>query len=46
MECADYTEIVVHDSGARLSSLIYYDGPLNRIRLGRNKGWGVTEIYK
>ncbi len=35
MECADYT--------ARLSSLMYYDGPLNRIRLGRNKGWGVTE---
>ncbi len=31
MECADYTEIVVHDAGARLSSLIYYDGPLNRI---------------
>jgi hypothetical protein len=43
MECLDYTEIVVHDSGARLSSLMYYDGPLNRIRLGRNKGWGVSE---
>ena len=42
LECADYTDIVVHDSSTRLSSLIYYDGPLNRIRLGRNKGWGVT----
>jgi hypothetical protein len=43
MECADYTEIVVHDSGTRLASLIYYDGVYNKIYIGRNKGWGVTQ---
>jgi hypothetical protein len=40
MECADYTEIAVHDGNTRLSSLIYYDGPGNNIYIGRDKGWG------
>ncbi len=43
MECQDYTEIVVHDSGARLASLMYYDGVFNKISIGRNKGWATTQ---
>ena len=42
MECADYTEICVHDSGTRVASLMYYDGPNNAITIGRNKGWVST----
>ena len=42
MECADYTEIAVHDGGTRLASLLYYDGPNNTINIGRDKGWGIT----
>jgi hypothetical protein len=26
MECADYTEIAVHDAGTRVDFLMYYDG--------------------
>jgi hypothetical protein len=46
-ECLDYTEIVVHDSGTRLASLMYYDGISNYIYIGRDKGYGVTntKIY-
>ncbi len=40
MECANYTEICVHDSGTRVASLMYYDGVYNKIYIGRNKGWG------
>jgi hypothetical protein len=42
MECADYTEICVHDSGTRIASLMYYDGPSNQIYIGRDKYWGST----
>jgi hypothetical protein len=38
MECQDYTEIVIHDSGARLASCMYYDGIYNTINIGRDKG--------
>jgi hypothetical protein len=45
MECANYTEICVHDSGTRVASLIYYDGVYNNINIGRNKGWrGITNV--
>ncbi len=37
MECADFTEICVHDAGTRVASLMYYDGVNSNIHLGRNK---------
>ncbi len=40
MECADSTEIVVHDGGTRLASLLWYNGPSNQIMIGRDKYWG------
>ncbi len=43
LECLDYTEICVHDAGARVASLMYYDGVYNKIYIGHNKGWGVTQ---
>jgi len=43
LECGDNTEIVVHDSGTRLASLMYYQGAgHNTIHIGRNMAWGVT----
>jgi hypothetical protein len=40
MECADNTEIVVHDNNKRLASLMYYQGgDVNKITIGRNMGW-------
>ena len=42
MECADYTEICIHDSRTRLASPMYYNGTLNQIYMGRDKGWGTT----
>ena len=45
-ECADNTEIAVHDSGNRLASLMYFEGgSTNRINIGRNMGWGTTPLY-
>jgi hypothetical protein len=41
-ECADYTVICVHDSGTRVASLMYCDGPSNQIYIGRDKYWGST----
>lgn len=43
MECLDTTEISCHDSGARLTSFIYYNGA-NRLYLGRDIGWGATPV--
>ncbi len=41
MECNN-TEIVVHDNGNRLASLMYYEGDTtNRITIGRNMGWNA-----
>jgi hypothetical protein len=44
MECADKTEIAVHDAGTRVASMMSYDGPANRIIVGRNMGWGTTDL--
>jgi hypothetical protein len=42
LECSANTEIVVHDSGNRLASLMYYEGDgNNRITIGRNMGWSA-----
>ena len=41
LECANNTEIAVHDSGARLASLMYYEGATNKITIGRDMGWGT-----
>jgi hypothetical protein len=43
MECADATEIAVHDSGASIHSLMYYSTNGN-ITIGRNMGWGVANV--
>jgi hypothetical protein len=42
MECADNTEIAVHDSGHRVASFMYYEGGVssNKITIGRDMGWG------
>jgi hypothetical protein len=40
LECADNTEIAVHDNGTRLTSLLYYQGSTNSINIGRNMGSG------
>ena len=44
MECLDNTEIAVHDAGARVSSLMYYTGANNTFTMGRNMGWGVSDV--
>ena len=42
MECNTNTEIVVHDNGSRLASLMYYEGDnTNKITIGRNMGWSA-----
>jgi hypothetical protein len=43
MECADNTEIAVHDSALRVASFMYYEGGINnhKITIGRNMGWGA-----
>lgn len=40
LECADNTEIAIHDSGTRLVSALYYQGAQNFISIGRNMGEG------
>jgi hypothetical protein len=43
MECLDNTEIAVDDSGHKVSSLMYYEGSTNnKITIGRDTGWGIT----
>jgi hypothetical protein len=44
LECADLTEIAVHDWGHRVASLMAYAGGSGRsnIYLGRDMGWGVS----
>jgi hypothetical protein len=44
MECADNTEIMIHDGGTRLASFMYYTGANNTFTIGRNAGWGVTQV--
>jgi hypothetical protein len=44
MQCISNTEIVVHDSGNRLASLMYYDGDTtNKITIGREYGMGQNK---
>ncbi|MGZ5025730.1 MAG: hypothetical protein ACXWE9_01045 [Methylobacter sp.] len=39
------TEIAVHDSGTRITSLMYYQGDAaNKITIGRDMGWGLTPV--
>jgi hypothetical protein len=39
MDCDNNTQIVVHDNGKRLVSLIYYEGDtINKITIGRDMG--------
>ncbi|MGZ4968097.1 MAG: tail fiber domain-containing protein [Methylobacter sp.] len=39
------TEIAVHDSGTRITSLMYYQGDsVNKITIGRDMGWGITPV--
>jgi hypothetical protein len=45
MECQDYTSIDIHDANTRVATFMYYDGVNNRFVLGKNKGWGLTNIY-
>lgn len=42
--CDNYWEMGVHDSGTRVTSAIYYDGPNNRFIMGRDIGWGPTFV--
>jgi len=44
MECLDNTEIMVHDSGSRVTSLMFYTGANNTITMGRDAGWGVADV--
>jgi hypothetical protein len=44
MECADKTEIAVHDSGSRVASIAAYDGPNNRVEIGRDMAWGALDF--
>ena len=45
LETKDNTEIAVHDSGVRVTSLMYYEGEsANRITIGRDMGWGTTGL--
>jgi hypothetical protein len=41
LECADATEIAVHDAGVAVHSLMYYSTNGN-ITIGRNMGWGIA----
>ena len=43
MECADNTEIAIHDSGVSIHSFMRYTTNGN-IRMGRNMGYGVANI--
>ena len=42
--CADYWEMAIHDSGESVESVIYYRTDTNTIDMGRNIGWGTTQI--
>jgi hypothetical protein len=45
MECYNNTEIADRDNLKRVASLIAYQGEnVNTIKIGRNMGWGVTNL--
>jgi hypothetical protein len=41
-ECLDTQEIMVHDAGQRVVSLMYYNA--NTITMGRDAGWGISAV--
>jgi hypothetical protein len=44
LEALDNTEIAVHDSGNRITSLMYYEGAgADRLTIGRDMGWGPLD---
>jgi hypothetical protein len=44
-ECQTQTEIAVHDGGNRVASLMYFVGDAaNTITIGRDMGWGTTQV--
>ena len=40
--CANDWEFVIHDSGTRLASAFAYEGASDRLRIGRDLGWGTS----
>jgi hypothetical protein len=44
LECLDNTEIAVHDAGTRVASLMYYTNASNSFIMGRDMGWGVSNV--
>ena len=44
MECADATEIAIHDANTSVHSFMRYTTNGN-FRIGRNMGWGVANLY-
>jgi hypothetical protein len=45
LETQSNTEIAVHDSNTRITSLFYYEGDnANRLTVGRDMGWGATGL--
>lgn len=40
LETLDDTEVAVHDSGTRITSLLHYKGAANAVTIGRDMGWG------
>ena len=44
LECLDSTEIAVHDAGTRVASAMYYTNASNSFIMGRNMGWGVSNV--
>lgn len=45
LECLTATEIAVHDAGQRVASLMYFVGDAaNTITIGRDMGWGTTQV--
>jgi hypothetical protein len=44
LECDNSTEIVVHDNGKRLASLMYYEGKQLIITIGRDMGWTAVVL--
>ncbi len=45
LETSANTEIAVHEKEKRLASLLYYEGgAINRITIGRNMGFGLSQV--
>jgi hypothetical protein len=44
LECLNNTEISIHDAGNRVASLMYYTNASNSFIMGRDMGWGVSNV--